>query len=293
LYFIGSIGALLSLKQAYFSNPIVQILSGLTLLFSAWSFYYQAFKAKQWCPLCLVVLGLFVIEFVTVVLPFRPLQALAGFDTLFVFTSFAIPFFLWLMLKPYIERAFAHDGVWSKLAAIKRNSALFKAALQNETALLPLPEAVSIPEFGATSAKHEAVLVTNPWCGACEAAFKEIDQLIQEDVSLRVKVIFWVGESEEQAVFNQAVQMMAHYLMGTSIQQIFADYYQLPKAQFDKKYPQELDAAIIQQAKASIKNHGLWCKTAQIQFTPTHYLDGHVKPKMYEWKDLRFHLSGE
>jgi uncharacterized membrane protein len=94
LYFIGSIGALLSLKQAYFSNPIVQILSGLTLLFSAWSLYHQAFKAKQWCPLCLLVLGLFVIEFVTVVLPFRPLQALAGFDTLFVFTSFAVPFFL-------------------------------------------------------------------------------------------------------------------------------------------------------------------------------------------------------
>ncbi|WP_373549884.1 vitamin K epoxide reductase family protein [Haliscomenobacter sp.] len=293
LYFIGSIGALLSLKQAYLANPIVQILSGLTLLFSAWSVYHQAFKAKQWCPLCLVVLGLFVIEFVTVVLPFRPLQALAGYDTLFVFTSFAIPFFLWLLLKPYIEKALAHDAVWSKLAAIKRNPALLKAALQNETALLPLPEEVVIPEFGATSAKHEAVLVTNPWCGACETAFKEIDQLLQEEVSLRVKVIFCVGESEEQAVFNQAVQMMVHHLMGTSIQQIFADYYQLSKAQFDQKYPQELEAAIIQQAKASIKQHGLWCKAAQIQFTPTHYLDGHVKPKMFEWKDLHFHLSEE
>ncbi len=87
--------------------------------------------------------------------------------------------------------------------------------------------------------------------------------------------------------------MMAHHLMGTSIQQIFTDYYQLPKVQFDQKYPTELDAAIIQQAKAAIKNHGRWCKAAQIQFTPTHYLDGHVKPKMYEWKDLRFHLSEE
>lgn len=293
LYFIGSIGALLSLKQAYFSNPIVQILSGITLLFSAWSVYHQAFKAKQWCPLCLLVLGLFVIEFVTVVLPFRPQQALAGFNTLFVFTSFAIPFFLWLLLKPYIERAFAHDIVWSKLAAIKRNPALLQAALQNETALVPLPEEVAIPEFGAISAKHEAVLVTNPWCGACETDFKEINQLIQEGASLKVKVIFCVGELEEQAVFSQAVQMMAHHIMGTSIQQIFEDYYQLPKAQFDQKYPQELDAAIIHQTKAFIKQHGLWCKAAKIQFTPTHYLDGHVKPKMFEWKDLHFHLSEE
>lgn len=293
LYFIGSIGALLSLKQAYFSNPIVQILSGITLLFSTWSLYHQAFKAKQWCPLCLLVLGLFIIEFITIVLPFRPLQALVGFDTLFVFTSFAIPFFLWLFLKPYVEKAFSHDVVWSKLAAIKRDPALFKAALQNETALVPLPEEVAIPEFGAIAAKHKAVLVTNPWCGACETAFKEIDQLIQEGTSLKVKVIFCVGESEEQAVFSQAVQMMAHHLMGTNIQQIFADYYQLSKAQFDQKYPLELDAAIIQQAKANIKLHGLWCKAAQIQFTPTHYLDGYIKPKLYEWKDLRFHLSGE
>jgi hypothetical protein len=271
----------------------VQILSGLTLLFSAWSLYHQAFKAKQWCPLCLLVLGVFVVEFAAIVLPFRPLQTLASFDTLFVFTSFAIPFFLWLMLKPYIENAFAHDAVWSKLAAIKRNSALFKAALQNETALVPLPEAVAIPEFGAASAKHEAVLVTNPWCGACETAFKEINQIVHDGASLKVKVIFCVGESEEQAVFNQAVQMMAHRLMGTSIQQIFTDYYQLSKAQFDQKYPKELDAAIIQQAKAAIKQHGLWCKATQIQFTPTHYLDGHVKPKMYKWKDLRFHLREE
>lgn len=293
LYFIGSIGALLSLKQAYFSNSIVQILSGLTLLFSAWSLYHQAFKAKQWCPLCLLVLGVFVVEFVTIVLPFRPLQALASFDTLFVFTSFAIPFFLWLLLKPYIEKAFAHGAVWSKLAAIKRNPGLFKAALQNETVLVSLPEEVAIPEFGATSAKHEAVLVTNPWCGACETAFKEINQLIQEGASLNVKVIFCVGESEEQAVFNQAVQMVAYHLMGTSIQQIFADYYQLSKTQFDQKYPLELDETIIDQAKTSIKQHGLWCKAAQIQFTPTYYLNGFQKPSIYEWKDLRFHLMGE
>ncbi len=291
LYFIGGIGALLSLKQAYFSNPIVHVLSWITLVYSMWSLYHQAFKAKQWCPFCLLVLVLFVVEFVAIILTFMPLEPMIGSDSLFLYTSFAIPFFLWLLLKPSIKKAFAYDALWSKLASIKRNPELFQAALQEEAALPPLPAFSFIPNFGAASAKHEAVLVTNPWCGACEVAFKEIDQLIQSGASLKTKVIFCVGEAEDSAVFDQAVQMLAHCHLGRDIQAIFRDYYKLPKAAFNQKYPLDLEEMLIAEAKTWAKTHFEWCNAAQIKFTPTHYLDGHQKPKMYEWNDLRFHLS--
>ncbi|NJO25307.1 MAG: hypothetical protein HC867_05275 [Bacteroidia bacterium] len=107
-YFTG--GFLTILMTAPATSNLLPWLNLIALPYVFFSVYYQWRIARQWCPLCLVVQGILVLEFVICYFGFWKYSAFNVqysiiSNLLPVTAAFLIPAFFWVFVKPFLLQA--------------------------------------------------------------------------------------------------------------------------------------------------------------------------------------------
>ena len=285
LYFTVLFGYLLLF--ASHANVLVAGLAVAAAPYTIYSIYYQ-WKARQWCRLCLAVQGVLLLELAlaAVFLITYPLDPISVSSVMPLLLVSVIGVSAYSFLKPVLIEWKSQQQQLPPLNRIKYRPEVFQALLKKSlridtTGIRPL-------QFGNPKGKHQLTIISNPTCGPCANAHRELSKLLKtkEDVSL--EEIFLV--SRETPAYDVAERMLAlHQNDPQEGQEAITAYYEQDAKRWMQQY--KLTDVEDDQAKQVLVEHMAWCRGKEISTTPTILYNGYPLPPEYRIKDLYYLLD--
>jgi protein-disulfide isomerase/uncharacterized membrane protein len=285
-YFSANVVLLLFLPQTISLLALINI---VTLPYSFWSVWYQKVKAKQWCPLCLIVQVLlwsfFILNCIFGHIHFQ-LFNYSVIPLFFIGSIYAIFVFGFNLLIPNLSRGNEVEQVKQEINAIKADEAVFKALLTQQTHY-DVSEVDSQIIFGNPDANLKITILTNPFCNPCAKMHKRVKKMLQ-DTNRKVSVQYILSS------FNADLEYANRYLIAVYLQKeqnefedIIAGWFEkgksLKEVFFDKLQLVMNHPAI----ETEFQKHEAWREKTQIRATPTIFVNGYKLPDNYKIEDLR------
>lgn len=265
---------------------ILTILNLFSVSFSFISFYYQAFKIKAWCSLCLIVLALFWLEFLALTMVKD-----VSLSNLYLLNSQTIGISIMILSAVYVSIFFLknHKVKLENFRTQRLRYFLFKEnidtinVVMNNGIHLKHPNISDDFEIGNKSnPKHKLIIVTNPHCKACITKYSELRELIitfREYISIKVVISYDLRSIE-------LTNYMMQYLEIGKDKLEFLDFCFNRTTNLEtinKNYPIKLD-----QNKA---NFQIWLQSNELNYTPCYILNNRIIHSEYDLKHLTRYLK--
>ena len=175
-YFLSAILFIALLPQYVIYAETLNIIA---LPYTAWSVWYQKFRVKQWCALCLSVQA-------TVWITFLISLFAIGMDfnqwDLFDFTTIGCVYGLVILSLHFTVTLYVKEKQIqrsnNKLSSIKLNASVFKSLL-NEQPQYDIDKNTGIL-LGNRDAKEWITIISNPHCAPCAKLHLQIEKLLKE-----------------------------------------------------------------------------------------------------------------
>jgi uncharacterized membrane protein len=282
-YFAGSLIALLieptTIFPLYYSGVIA-------IAYSVWSVYYQAFVAKQWCTLCLMIQFIVLVEFAISLFSLLTLDHTPYYQlhSLWLLLSgFLAAIILWMFFKPFFQSRHEIDLVKKELRRFKNSTGIFLNLLHNQALMKYISPGARAIIWGNPVADHTITIVTNPLCQPCANAHKTIHQLLASNPNLNCQVIFSISGSnqDKREIIAKAILSFPEEQQAEALNRWFED-----QEHNIEKWQGYHDSTKKSQINAILANHYEWCEASQIKATPTIYIDGFKLPEIYRLDEL-------
>ncbi|HXJ99700.1 MAG TPA: vitamin K epoxide reductase family protein, partial [Gelidibacter sp.] len=250
------------------------------------SLYYQKFIEKKWCPICLTIMGVLLLElgYVIYLNSFLNLTLSLYGVLLFLLVS-SIMTAVWFPLKKILTKVNQLKNVELKANRFKRNYTIFKNTLLS-TKKLKLPS--SPLTFGDQDSQLEISIITSPFCSYCKEPHYLLKSILENYTdSVKISTIFNVHPKIED------LKKITMSLIEIQICQGEAFYYQAMDEWYNNKDREKwLEKFQINSGNHKIerflKNQHEWCVNNDFNFTPCVFINGYEYPKSYEISDLPF-----
>ena len=274
---------------------LIVLLSWSAIPIVIYSLYYQRWVVQKWCPLCLAIAAVLVLQALSVFTSdFSFAMLLLSLKTGLVFLfSTLIAIGTWKSVKDLLAQKKELATLKLKHFKFKRNFSVFQALHQRGEALVP---SVDIPQeivLGAFDAPLEIILVTNPRCFYCKGAHQDISKVLKSAADqLKVIVRFNFREIDPEDIGYQVAAQLLHIFATqgkTAVEKALDEVYHpavvLPTwlAQQTKSPPDKYENSLRTQAE--------WCRTHGINFTPALFVAGKQFPVEYDRGDLIYFVE--
>lgn len=297
-YFLGGliILAIADISTSAYLATLATI-SLLAVPYVLYSIYYQWRVVKQWCRLCLAVQGVLVSQAIIVIA--------SGWHTsiwnIGVFPMREVLSMLFVYALVFvIGDALIHSGQKSRegkknkqaLIRLKSNTDIFSSLLKNQRNAPELSNDLGIV-LGNPDAKNTLVKVCNPYCGPCATAHPNLSALLSQNKDLKVQIVFTATNDDNDRKGPPVRHLLAIAQQGQmkKTKKSLDDWYLAKEKNYEnfaELYPMngELDSQ-----KEHVDRMRKWCDEAQIQHTPTYFLNGYEVPQIYGLSDLDYFLK--
>ncbi len=296
-YFAGSL-----LTQLFHPTTFgfTTYLNLLALPYVPFSVYYQWKVIRQWCPLCLAVQAILVLQGLTSLAGhLYKLPAISIHAVLLTGFAYLIPGSILTFIMPVMKKSKEAVQLTRQWKRLKQDPAIFEGLLSQRTNI-PGPGPIGIT-LGNPLATQQIIKVCSPYCHPCSLAHPVIEDLLEHHPDVQVRIIFKGPSNSNDAKWLPAKHLMAIAATGNEvlIKQALDDWYLADKkdyAVFSAKYPLDTPLELQDAAVAEMQE---WCQTADIRYTPTilmtHAANGpgtcRELPDMYSVNDLKYFLS--
>ncbi len=259
---------------------IMHLLSLGALGYVVYSIYYQSVIAKVWCPLCLGVQSVFLVEAILSLIFYS--EMVFSMDSFLKYLSIAgIITFVVALAKGYFLEGSKSQQQKLQYLKLKRNPDIFIDLLKKgERKTFDMKDQTFL--IGSKQAPVKVTAFLSLHCKPCQKAFNQLKVLVGNE-SVAVYLIFSLHDDKIKPFINKVGQLFQEDKAQDAIQ-LLDDWYNgnqrvqtiekcessKPKDRFDS----------IQQA-----HNGLF-SSAQIQGTPTVFVNGYELPKEYEIADI-------
>lgn len=261
------------------TNPasVFAVLDTVALLFVGYSFVWQIINHK-WCPLCLVIDAVIILDLLTEIMLWR------GFSPLFLpdILTFGILFVLGLLITRRVvtmaEKASFIPMLSYKYERLLESPDLFWELLYKQ----PLV-ATDNKDFDAVcnniEAEHSITLVMNPSCSKCAGIHKAL-RAFQD---YKINLIFVINEGDEQSRRAALMMISAGIQYGWEVaDHIIQDWYE------SRIFPETLN--IHHHAVEYLEQYHQYCEKNKVVGTPTAFIDNRYLPDLYDIEDLKILL---
>ena len=282
-YFISNAVILLFLPFFVSSLLIINI---LCLPYSFWSIWYQKFKAKQWCPLCLGVMLLLWGIFITGMgFGFIDLSVISFWELAIAGSIYMISILIINMLIPVIARSSNMENIRYEINSIKANEDVFTALLRKQPQFEVTKDTSRIL-MGNPDANLLITVFSNPHCNPCSWMHKRINKLLEQNKHICVQYIF--------SSFNEDLEISNKYLIGSYFQKngeakdIYDQWFEkgkFNKEEFFKLYSVRTDT---QEVIREFDLHEQWKEQSGLRATPTILVNGYKLPDNFKIEDMRY-----
>jgi uncharacterized membrane protein len=289
LYFAGGLFSLALIGNQPKVRDLLNDIALIAMPYIAFSIYYQAYKVRQWCTLCLGVQVIFAIEGLLALIQLTTLPGSIE-PYLVLLTSFLLPTLAWVTIKPLLTSRLQSGWEHEELVAVKRNPAIFRTLLIQQSQAPPISDDLYPIVFGNSDAECKITIVTDPYCSSCSKAHKDLEQLVLHNQNVNVTNIFSTVSNSSPAT-KVVMHVLALAKQGTLAIEALTDWYNQKNKDYDtwaKRYPTETP---LSDQVAMCQVHRKWCHDADIMETPTIYIDGYKIPETYKLESLSWILN--
>jgi uncharacterized membrane protein len=267
-----------------------------TLPYTLWSVWYQKFKAKQWCPLCLIVQILlwliFVVNWLFGYIQFPVFNWISSIDLLFTACIYITGMLGVNILIPLLSRGRMVEYLKQEINSLKANEKIFKVLLRQQP-YFEVSKLNSQILFGNPDARLRITILTNPYCNPCAQMHKRVEKLLKRaGKDLCVQYIF--------ASFDKSLDFANKHLNAVYLEkgadtalQTFSVWFEkgkLQKEEFFNGFHLNPDNPAVEN---EFQKHESWKTKTQIRATPTILVNGYQLPENYRIEDLRYFTALE
>jgi uncharacterized membrane protein len=294
-YFIGFVFSLtISTYSTLSVESILFWFSAIALPVCLVSIYFQGIVIKQWCPLCLLIVLILILDFAVQLPDFNDFPHITVSSFIIVAFAFSIPFSVWFLLRSQILSAYKAHETEKRLNRFLGNDQIFRLLLNSQpknNMSLFFKDIFS----GEQDAPIELTIISKPTCLPCGYAHSIAEQL-QNDLNGRLKITyrFTVPAQDKQSI---SYQMLSHIYSIDSNHKAFAairDWYTENGyeniEQWKSRHPKDSDLS-LEEIDKIIKTQSRWCAALKVIQTPTLLINSRRLPDEYSLNDLTFHLK--
>ncbi|MDR2585724.1 MAG: thioredoxin domain-containing protein [Prevotellaceae bacterium] len=286
-YFVTNVFVLLFAPHLVTHIALINI---ATLPFSFWSVWYQYAKAKQWCPLCLIVQVLlwsvFAVNCVCGYIQIPEFSFKELITIVMLCCGYSVSILGLNALLPQIKRGKMVQHLRQSINSIKADEDVFVALLKKQPHYEIDNE--SIIRFGNSEASLQLTILSNPYCNPCAKLHKRLEELMQK-MKNNISVQYFLSSFKEE--WNTTNKYLIAACLADdsgSGMYIFRDWFENGKALRDEYYKDwGLDIG-DPEVEAEFLKHEAWKKKTQIRATPTVLVNGYKLPDNYKIEDLRY-----
>jgi uncharacterized membrane protein len=282
LYFAG--GLLTALTAGYVPalRPVLALLALLALPYVVFSLYYQGLVMRQWCTLCLLVQAVLLAEGILAAINYTELPA-AWQPYAIVAGLMLLPALIWMVLKPLLSSHREGQQHYERLAKLRRDPNLFRALVRQQPPMPPVTAAMRPVWLGNPDAAHTITMVTNPYCGPCARKHRELDELLHQTDDVNIQVVF-TCDGTAGRMTQVALHLMALPQNGPA-QTALADWYSRETPNYDSWAATHPITGNVSDAEQVAYANQQWSIQANIEGTPTLFIDGQPVPQQYSLPD--------
>ncbi|HSY61890.1 MAG TPA: vitamin K epoxide reductase family protein, partial [Cytophaga sp.] len=262
-----------------------------SLPFTLFSVYFQ-FRIKNWCRLCLIIVGLLWAQFGVLFSASRTLfEKSLGLSIplllLTLFIGFTVTT-LWLWVKKIIQenKILKYENLLSK--GFKNNIDLFIALLRSQRHL-NVESFEDELQLGKTNAHLQITVVCNPYCKPCANAHEELSGLCEKN-NMGLIIRFAIDAKDKQAKDTKAVEYILQYVKDLQseapsfMRKVLFDWYQWMDLE---KFSNVYKPLKSNNVNRLMNMHSEWTRKNVIRFTPTIFVNGFQLPQGYTMKELQ------
>jgi len=282
LYFLS-----LDVDVFFYFNKIL-IFCSLPLITA--SIYYQKFVEKKWCPICLSIILIILLELIYINVFFE-VNAVFSVVNLsifgFVITAVSLA---WFQVKKTLTRQKQLKDREITNNRFMRNYQIFK----NNLLSMDRIELVNSPIILGNKESHiEITVITSPFCSYCKEAHGILEKILYRNSNeVKIKILMNVNfekiDNEKKAFFRI---LMAIYLQNgqEAFLSAFHDWFENKNLQ---KWIEKNDLAYNEAEVDEVYDlQNQWCVKNDVNFTPALYVNEYSYPTAYERESLLFFVN--
>jgi len=276
------------------SNSIFFVLSTLAIPFTFISIYYQWRVVKNWCPLCLTIVGVLWLQFGALFIDNIVFEKLITIDSSYLLFGISILTIvsLWILLQPLLKKEQQFEKLKIEHIKFKRNFNLFKVALNINTPIDTNISLINELVFGDEKASLKLMVVTNPMCGFCKESHKLVENILKnENQDIQIIIRFNVRSEDEEAKGTKIAAKLLELYNTTNKKNCLnalSDIYGDMDAEI---WLNTWGEAVNSEYIAVLKKEKEWCTNNKINFTPAILINGKQYPKEYDRMDLLYFID--
>ncbi|MDF2476949.1 MAG: hypothetical protein K0S24_2432 [Sphingobacterium sp.] len=284
-YFLANLIALLFFQNATFYCALINI---IVLPYSIWSLYYQKVKAKQWCPLCLlvqvIVWSIFVVNIIFIDF-FTYEYLVSDFLNLLIIYPFVL--LILHVLLPNISLKQKLVITTQEMNSIKANEKVFSILLK-EQQRIDDGHQVSKILFGNVRSPIIVTIVSNPHCAPCAKLHDTFSQILALDLNNICYQYVFSSFGREFDVSSKFLIAVYFNFSPSERDLIYHEWYSdntLNRERFIAKFGLNLDSSDVID---EFDKHKKWLIEAKVDETPTILVNGYKLPANYNLENLKF-----
>jgi len=266
--------------------PYLALINILCLPYTFWSIWYQKFRARQWCPLCLIVITLLWILFViNLIFGFLFPSHITFLGLIITSFIYAISILSTNLVLSILMKSLQAESINYEINNIKADEDVFKSLLKKQPYYVVARDTSSIL-LGNVNSKFLITIFTNPHCNPCAKMHKRVNDLLNKNGNLCVQYVF--------SSFNKELDISNKFLIGIYQQNkgearlIYDKWFE--KGKYDKetffqKYSVKLDDASVNK---EFELHEQWKEKSGLRATPTILINGYKLPENFKIEDMQF-----
>lgn len=275
------------------SNLLFYSLSVLSLLFIPYSIYYQWRVIKKWCPLCIIVLGVLLVQGLIMLL-LTDISFIINSTELIVFLfSFFLAGIVWVELKSGLKKKQEFSVLQLEHYKFKRNSSLFITALKATDKKGMTIEGVNEIVLGNKNSTLKIVLITNPKCFYCKEVHQIFHKVLKErknDIQLIIRFNINTSKPETNEgleISNQLLEIYHNQGEEKTMEALDEIYSDMKTDVWLQKWK---STTFLNQV-SELEKAKEWCTNNTVNFTPAVFINGYLFPKEYNKKDISFFID--
>lgn len=266
---------------------VLLLISIIVLPVAGWSIYTQAAKLKQWCALCLAIVGILLFQALSVWVVNR----LIIFPPLSHFTVFLAEFVILLIfllpIKTLIKTNITNQAKLTELKKWKTDTALFEIQLQQQ----PKVDTIIWENdliLGNPYAPIRITVACNPYCGPCAKAHKQLEEMLlnhKDKLCVQLRFLCKAENNEDKRTLavKSILQKATEAKANNEIVALLHDWFEWMNYE---KWMGKWNALVSIDVTTSLLQHEQWVAKAAIAFTPTFFINGKQLPGRYSLTDF-------
>lgn len=288
--FLGLFVFLISRKSPdYFAIQSILLFGSIPIILL--SLYFQRFVEKKWCPICLVIISVIVLEIIYLTSLFEfnfklTLNSLLLFGLVFLFVTM-----IWKSLKKLLTNHKNLKEDQLKANRFLRNYEIFKNTLITKSkAELPVTPIM----LGNKDSKTVITIITSPFCGYCKETHEISERILDKYKNdLQIKLIVKVdleNVDDEIKLFSRS--LLRIYLTESENNfRVKMNMWYENKNVSNWLANNKLDTFDYSKIDAIYNSQNNHCKNNGYSYTPAIFINGYEYPKLYERHNLEFFIN--